>query len=75
MRQPLPSVSSAAALVRGEPGALPMVVGHLALRSLLIGAGAYVMGEREHLVRNAIGGALAIEMFVVIWEYRQRDEP
>jgi hypothetical protein len=76
MRKPLPSASSAAALVRGEPGALPLVLGHLALRTGLIATGMYVLGgEREHLLRNALAGACAVELFVLGWEYRQRDEP
>lgn len=63
----LPSGSSAVALLGGDLSALPGVIGYTAVRGALIGAGLFVAGEREHLVRNAAAGALAIEVFVLGW--------
>jgi len=63
----LPSGSSASALLNGDPGALPIAIGHTLLRSVLVGTGLMVAGERAHVVRNAIAGSLAIETFVLGW--------
>jgi hypothetical protein len=63
----LPSASSALALARGEPGALPVVVAHTALRAGIIGVGLYVSGQRQNLVRTAFVSSLAIEAFVLGW--------
>lgn len=64
----LPSSDSAQALVRGEPGALVGVLVTTALRAGLVAAGAYAAGVRgTALKRAAIGGALAIEVFVLAW--------
>lgn len=65
----LPSAGSAAALVRGEAEALPLVLLHALVRAALIGVGLAVVGEREHLVRNAIAGSAAIEVFVLGYQY------
>jgi hypothetical protein len=66
----LPSAGSAAALVRGEPQALPKVLLHTAGRAVLIGIGLAIVGEREHLMRNALAGALAVEAFVLAYLWR-----
>lgn len=63
----LPSASSALALARGEPGALPVVVVHTALRAGIIGAGLYVSGQRRNIVRTALVSSMAIEAFVLCW--------
>lgn len=69
----LPSAGSAAALVRGDVAAVPLVLWHTLVRATLIGIGLAVVGQREHLVRNAIAGAAAIEVFVLGYQYvRQR---
>ena len=69
----LPSAGSAAALVRGEEGAAPLVLWHTLVRAALIGVGLAVVGQRDHLVRNAIAGAAAVEVFVLAYQYaRQR---
>jgi len=51
----------------GDPAGILGVVGHTIGRATLIGTGMAVVGERKHLVRNALGGALAIEAFVLVW--------
>lgn len=48
-----PSTYAVAALIDGEPGALPRVVGLTLLRAVPIGVGLYIAGERKHVVRNA----------------------
>jgi len=69
---PLPSAESAAALVRGDAGALGQVARDAALRGVLLAIGMACLGERRHLLRNAIGGTLAIEAFVLIWQAVKR---
>lgn len=72
----LPSAQSAAALVRGEPGSFLRVLGHTGGRALLIGVGLAVVGEREHLLKYSIAGALGIEAFVLAYTYyQQRGRP
>lgn len=67
---PLPSQSSAAALVSGDWTAAPMVIAHLLGRAALIAAGAAVLGVRDTkpLVAASLGGAAMIELFVLIHE-------
>lgn len=72
--RPLPSASSARALVRGEASAIPLVLAHLALRAGLIAMGMYAVGVRQNILRASIGGAVGIEAFVLTWEYMQKDE-
>lgn len=64
-----PSAESATALVRGEPGGLFGCVAHTAWRSLLIAGGIYLIngGPRPHLMRDAIGGALALELVMLTY--------
>jgi hypothetical protein len=63
----LPSGSSAADLLDGDWSALPAVAGYTLARAALVGSGLLVAGERTHVVRNAVAGALAIEVFVLAW--------
>jgi hypothetical protein len=61
----LPSSDAAADLVDGKPSGLWGVVTTGLGRAALISVGLYLAGEREHVVRNALAGALAIETFVL----------
>lgn len=71
----LPSGTSAYKLMSGDPGGLLGVVGHTLGRSVLVGTGMAVAGERKHLVRNAVAGALGIEAFVLMWAaWKVRDD-
>lgn len=72
----LPSGGSAIALVDGKPGAIWGVVGHTLLRSALIGSGMYVIGadRNPHLWVRALGGGVAIEVFVLGWVLVHRDQ-
>lgn len=67
---PLPSQSSAAALVAGDLTALPTVALHLVGRAALIAAGMAIFGERDpkRLVGGSLAGASMIEVFVLIHE-------
>lgn len=57
----IPSGSSAQALARREPGALPRVVAHWAARSGIIALGMYASGARKEVVKQAAFGGAVIE--------------
>jgi hypothetical protein len=63
----LPSSDSAKALVRGERGALPLVIAHTGFRALIIAFGLACVRDKEPL-KHALAGAVAIEIFVLMWE-------
>jgi hypothetical protein len=65
----LPSAASAMALVNGEPGALPTVVAHTAMRAGIISVGLLISGQRQNVVRTALVSSLAIEAFVLGWAH------
>lgn len=71
---PLPSQSSAAALVSGEMTALPVVALHVLGRGAIIAAGLAVVGERDpkRLTVGALAGSAAIEVFVLVHELLNR---
>jgi hypothetical protein len=58
--------------MNGEPGALPLVLAHTALRAGIIGVGLFIAGERRQIVRHALVSSLAIEAFVLGWAAYQR---
>ena len=71
----LPSSEAVVTLVRGDVGrGLVGVVGSSLLRAALIMGGLYVVGERDHLVRNALGASAAIELFVLGWVIKKNAE-
>lgn len=63
----LPSASSAMALVQGQPGALPLVIGHTVMRAGIISVGLLLSGQRHGVMRTALVSSLAIEAFVLGW--------
>lgn len=72
----LPSSAAAYDLVQGKPGALVHVLATTLGRVFLIGVGMALLGERKNLARNALGGALGIEAFVLAfaaWKCRGAD--
>ena len=71
---PLPSQSSAAALVGGDLSAAPMVALHLVGRAGLIAAGLAIAGAREPkiLIGGSLAGSGVIELFVLIHELTQQ---
>jgi hypothetical protein len=69
MTAPLPSQQSAALLVQGEPLAIVPVLAHAAGRGALIFVGALMFGAKmDTAARAAFGGALMIELMVVLHE-------
>lgn len=63
----LPSSDAACRLLAGDMSAIPKVLGTTAIRTALCAAGLLLVGEREHVIRNAFGAAAAIEVFVMGW--------
>jgi len=63
----LPSSTAALDLLSGKPGGLLGVVGSTLARACLVGVGMWVAGARKDVVRNALAGALSIEVFVLTW--------
>lgn len=72
--KPLPSSTSACALVQGEPGAGVLVLGHLLARAVIIAAGLALAGERS-VVRTSLIAAAAIEAAALAWASSTRDQP
>jgi hypothetical protein len=70
----LPSGSAAAALLDGDLTAIGPTIGYTGLRAVLIATGMVLAGEREHVVRNAVAGSLAIEAFVLGWAAWKRKQ-
>ena len=73
--RPLPSQSSAAALVGGELGALPMLAIHVIGRAAIIGAGiALLTQERDgvRILKSSLAGSATIELFVLLHELLNR---
>lgn len=66
---PLPSAQAASDVVAGKPGGWAEVAGWTAVRAALVATGLYAVGERRHVVRNAVAGAVAIEAFVLAWHF------
>lgn len=63
-----PSAYSATALARGEDGALVACALHTAFRACLVAVGMHAAGvPRRELLRAAVGGAVAIEFFLVAY--------
>lgn len=71
---PLPSQSSAAALVAGDWSAAPMVAAHLVGRAAIIGAGLAIVDavhgkvDTERVIWGGLAGSTLIELFVLIHE-------
>jgi hypothetical protein len=61
----LPSVDAAERFVQGRPGGAIGLVTSTGLRAILIGVGLAFAGERKHLLKYSVAGALAIEAFVL----------
>lgn len=75
--RPLPSSDSAAALVAGDPGALPTAFGHMVGRGVLLAAGMLLLTDlpRPTVVKAATAGTLAIEVFALAWFAWQQHAP
>lgn len=68
---PLPSQSSADRFVREGLPAVPGLFLHTALRTALVGGGLILFARRRDrkVVRDALAGALMIEVFVLAWAW------
>jgi len=72
--RPLPSQSSAAALVAGDWTAAPTVVLHLVGRAALIGTGLALVdaiagkSDGKRMIAGSLAGSALIELFVLIHE-------
>jgi hypothetical protein len=68
----LPSQSSAALLVAGEPLAIFPVLAHAAGRGALIAIGASLAGVPfRYAIRAGVAGAIVVEAFVIMHEVRR----
>lgn len=72
----LPSAECAFDFIEGKPGSTMGIIGTTAFRACLIGAGAYIAGvrDRDTLLKAAIGGAISVEAFVLLWVYLQHQK-
>ena len=62
----LPSWAPARALVRGDWNAVFPVITMVLGRSVLLGAGMYLAGEREKIVEQSLAGSMALELSVLL---------
>ncbi len=62
-----PTAVSARRMLDGEVKGFVGSVGWTLWRSVLIGAGMYLGGEREGLPAKALAGSVAVEAFVIGW--------
>lgn len=72
---PLPSQSSADRFVREGLPAVPGLIAHTALRSFLVGSGIVLFaGRRDRkVIRDAVAGAMMIEVFVLAWAWWHKE--
>ena len=63
----LPSVTAAQSFIRGDKGGIMAVIGSTLGRAAIIAPGLWLAGDRNprRIARNALFGALAIEIFVL----------
>lgn len=67
MSPTLPSVTAAQTFIKGEPGGFAAVIMSTLGRAAIISTGLWVAGDRNprRIAKNALFGALAIEVFVL----------
>jgi hypothetical protein len=72
--RPLPSQSSAHALLAGDWSAAPLVALHWLGRAGIIACGMAAVGERNTrtLVAGSLAGSAAVELFVLLHELTSR---
>ena len=70
----LPSGKAACDLLQGNMSALAPAIMWTGIRACAVAVGLYVVGEREHLAKKAVAGALAVEAAVLVhlWVRMQR---
>jgi hypothetical protein len=67
----LPSVRAAESYWLEEPGGTARIIGSTLKRSALIAAGLLAVGQRQGVVKGALAGAVAVELFV-LWSIRRQ---
>lgn len=67
----LPSVRAAEDYWLNEPGGTARIIGSTVKRSMLIAVGLLAVGQRKGVVKGALAGAAAVELFV-LWTVRQQ---
>jgi hypothetical protein len=63
----LPTQHHVSRFLQGDTGAVLPIAQDIAGRALEIGAGMYLAGSRKHLVRDSLGGSLAVEALLVAY--------
>lgn len=63
----LPSSTSVSDMLDGKFDGFVGSIVSTAVRGGLIAGGLYIAGDRKHLWRDALAGALAIETFVILY--------
>ncbi len=66
-----PSKEAVVRYLRGEEGATEYLVKTFVERTVLIGVGIALLGDRENLVRNSLSASLAIELYL-LWHYHRQ---
>lgn len=72
-----PSTYAAYAAVTGEPGGWTRAAGTMLLRSSIIGAGLYLSGQRQRVLRSALFSSAAVEVAVLLYAWnvaRKQDD-
>jgi hypothetical protein len=70
----LPSDAAAQKLLAGKPGAVVDVAFWTSVRAALIAGGLWVVGDRHKLWLKGYAGALAVEVFMLLWAATHREE-
>lgn len=70
-RPTLPSVLAAERLLTRQDGGWKAVAMSVLSRAGILSLGMAVVGEREHLARNALAGSVLVELFV-LWEVSEQ---
>lgn len=71
---PLPSSMSAADFIDAPSASkVPTLLIHTAFRTGLIAGGIYLAGGKKKVWKEAVGGALMIEAFCLVWFFIQKN--
>ena len=66
-----PSKEAVVRWLNKEPDAGQAIVKSFIERCFLIGGGIFLLGNRKNIVRNAIAGSTAIELYL-LWYYNEQ---
>ena len=68
MIEDLLSALAARNFIQGKPNTLLPLIGTIVARSVMVGVGFYVAGERKNIIKYSVASTFAIESFVLFWE-------